>query len=694
MPDVPRDCERAREAERFQFIALPLLERLVAEIDRWPSIKTIWFFHFGEPLAHPEYRKCLEILARSRVASRAMVIQHTNGSLLRGEKAEAILETGIIKKLVFSFDGFGDRASFILRGPHFDQVFQNIRAFAEATRARKPDLRLTTCTILPRPGELPMVETPPREVALRQLHDLFDPLGVTVETRDMHNYSNNDDLPIAGRMPSRVLGGCQFVEGDSLYFTVNGWAQPCCAVYSEQFRIGNIANAGFGDLLNGEPMRQIRRSLRLDRRNEVPHCTNCELSLGGLLGPGELQAFWKARDDQGMIDNVEERRYLFGIVAPTPHRQIRVDLGCGRVKLPGFIGVDRFPLPGVDIVANLDEPLPFADDSVDLVHASHSLEHLRDLSKVIREVYRICKHGAQICIIAPYSQQGLNIANPYHKHAFNEHTPRFWTAAAATPIDVADYYHPHAASWGLLQSDNSTPDIDIRCVKMEFFYFPRYRDLPVHLQRQHRQHEFDICDQVVYHLLVVKQTVSDEDFLTMSQAADLYESPNITIRRVREQCERLDGELHGLSDERQQLEGELHRLSDERQQLEGELHRLSDERQQLEGELHRLAHDHQQIHAKLHRECTRPVVKALVLQLGRRIVHFGRKNREFVAPKDSRRERLMQSIMRFQRRLRGKGASSLFFPPLLSEPPLVDPTPLEIGYGNDSRQNGPFDLNV
>src|SRR5947207_1577490 len=86
----------------------------------------------------------------------------------------------------------------------------------------------------------------------------------------------------------------------------------------------------------------------------------------------------------------------------TRHSALQVDLGCGRIKLPGFIGVDRFPMPGVDLVADLDALLPFASDSVDLIYASHSLEHVRDLSRVMRETYRICKHGAQICIVAPY----------------------------------------------------------------------------------------------------------------------------------------------------------------------------------------------------------------------------------------------------------------------------------------------------
>ena len=36
--------------------------------------------------------------------------------------------------------------------------------------------------------------------------------------------------------------------------------------------------------------------------------------------------------------------------------------------------------------------------------------------------------GAQVCIVAPYYNQGLNLANPYHVQVFNEHSPRFWTA--------------------------------------------------------------------------------------------------------------------------------------------------------------------------------------------------------------------------------------------------------------------------
>jgi SAM-dependent methyltransferase len=183
---------------------------------------------------------------------------------------------------------------------------------------------------------------------------------------------------------------------------------------------------------------------------------------------------------------------------------LKIDLGSGGCKQEGFTGVDRFPLENVDVVADLDGRLPFDSDSVDLVYASHSLEHVRDLMATMREVYRICKHGAQICIVAPYNEQKLNLANPYHICVFNEHTPRFWTDYPDAFIDPEEYAHPHAPNWGLSRSDHSNPGLDLRLVRMEFFYFPEYRYLSIEEQRALRRERLDVCDQIMYHLIVWK----------------------------------------------------------------------------------------------------------------------------------------------------------------------------------------------
>src|SRR5262245_31240014 len=97
-----------------------------------------------------------------------------------------------------------------------------------------------------------------------------------------------------------------------------------------------------------------------------------------------------------------------------------IDLGCGTSKHPDFIGIDRFPLPGVDIVCDLNCGIPLRSDIVDYVLASHSLEHLQDLPAAIAEIYRVCKDRAVVTIVAPYDATRLNQANLYHVSVWNE----------------------------------------------------------------------------------------------------------------------------------------------------------------------------------------------------------------------------------------------------------------------------------
>ena len=216
---------------------------------------------------------------------------------------------------------------------------------------------------------------------------------------------------------------------------------------------------------------------------------------------------------------------------------LRIDLGCGTNKQTSFIGVDRYRLPAVDIIADMDAPLPFRDGSVDLLFASHSLEHVKTLLGTIREVYRICKHGSQLCVVAPYSEQKLNLANPYHTCVFNEHTPRFWTDYPSAPIDPEEYFHPHATQWGLSRSDHSEPGIDIRLVRLEYFYFPQYAGLPPSEQRRLRHERVDVCDQIMYHLIVWKgdgesPTRSFDDYVSEFQP---YEPEYLLLLRNRGQ---------------------------------------------------------------------------------------------------------------------------------------------------------------
>ena len=563
---------RRQPGAPLQTISLELLEHIVSELDRWPSIEAIWFSGFGEAMLHPEYRRCLEILNQSEVARRACVIQYTNGSLLDEAQGRAILEIPIIKRLVFSFDGFGDKASYeALRGPNYDRVLRNIRAFAEAARVTRPDLHMVTETILPKPGQVEGVTPPPQEIAIKALTDLFDPMGIEVSTRPLHGYSGNEDLDIHGDQPGLVFGGCQFVENDSLYLAVDGRAQPCCAVFDLEFNIGRVQESDLGVLLNNEPMRTLRRRLRLDQREDLPYCRNCRISLGGELNQQRLNEYWSSRDNMGVIAEPEVRRYVFGAVAPSPHRVNRLDLGSGPNPQSGFVAVDRYPLPGVSVVADFEQGLPFSDSDFDLIYASHSLEHARDLPALMREIYRVAKDRAQIVIVAPYYLTTSNLSNPYHMQAFTEEAPRFWTDSPTAVSEVQeDALARHVIpGWGLSRSDHSNPGLDLRCLRIEYFYFPEYRTLPKEEQRRLRQSQLNVCDQIMYHLLVVKSPLADGEEERFMKTMDYYEPPFVTVRRSLERASEAEAaraadlqQIDSLRAQLRQLELDLSELNE------------------------------------------------------------------------------------------------------------------------------------
>jgi SAM-dependent methyltransferase len=101
---------------------------------------------------------------------------------------------------------------------------------------------------------------------------------------------------------------------------------------------------------------------------------------------------------------------------------LRLNLGCGRSPLPGWVNVDLAPLPGIDVVADLDAcrttPLPFADGSVSNVRLIHVLEHIGDTLALMQELHRIAEPGATLLVHCPYGSSDDAFEDPTHKQRF------------------------------------------------------------------------------------------------------------------------------------------------------------------------------------------------------------------------------------------------------------------------------------
>lgn len=83
---------------------------------------------------------------------------------------------------------------------------------------------------------------------------------------------------------------------------------------------------------------------------------------------------------------------------------MKLDIGCGKNKKPGFTGIDQYPMEGVDIVADLKGPWPIESGTVEEIHSAHVLEHFTGEERVhfVNEMYRIMLPDAKAYIVTPH----------------------------------------------------------------------------------------------------------------------------------------------------------------------------------------------------------------------------------------------------------------------------------------------------
>jgi predicted SAM-dependent methyltransferase len=83
--------------------------------------------------------------------------------------------------------------------------------------------------------------------------------------------------------------------------------------------------------------------------------------------------------------------------------RVKINLGSGHWKLPGWINVDLDGAALPDVCANLAAGLPFGTGTADLMHSEDFIDQLRleDAMMFLRECHRILRPGGVVRILTP-----------------------------------------------------------------------------------------------------------------------------------------------------------------------------------------------------------------------------------------------------------------------------------------------------
>jgi len=150
-----------------------------------------------------------------------------------------------------------------------------------------------------------------------------------------------------------------------------------------------------------------------------------------------------------------------------------VDLGCGRYKLKGAIGIDRRQDSAADIIADIDcDGIPLKDNSVDVVRSSHFMEHLRNVDFVLREIYRVLKKpGGRLEFLVPWAQSQAMFATIDHQFYIGD----WWLQRDLTWrqyfTDVRCEYEYNAAL--LAEVRRAMPDLSLPAARALFWNIVR-----------------------------------------------------------------------------------------------------------------------------------------------------------------------------------------------------------------------------
>jgi SAM-dependent methyltransferase len=134
-----------------------------------------------------------------------------------------------------------------------------------------------------------------------------------------------------------------------------------------------------------------------------------------MVSPKNLETLYRKRASQRWLDRLirfiqPPDLFVMNPAEPKDFPLGRWNLyigGAGRT-VPGYVNIDLFPMPGVDVAAEA-EHLPFPPEIFQRVECDAVLEHVREPSEVVDEIFRVLAPGGHAHLVVPF-------CHPFHEY--------------------------------------------------------------------------------------------------------------------------------------------------------------------------------------------------------------------------------------------------------------------------------------
>lgn len=114
-------------------------------------------------------------------------------------------------------------------------------------------------------------------------------------------------------------------------------------------------------------------------------------------------------------------------------RTIRLNLGVGQRSRPTYYGLDLIELPGVDVVADLNEPLSeLPNNSVEAIYTNHTFEHIVNFLPLLQEIHRVVIPNGTIDVVVPHFSSPYGYSDPTHVRFFGMYSFYYFS----DPVDL------------------------------------------------------------------------------------------------------------------------------------------------------------------------------------------------------------------------------------------------------------------